>query len=85
MLTLQKNQNLEIISTSTNNQSIDKLLSKEWLLTNGRGSYASSTITGCNTRGYHGLLIGSLNPPQTRPIRIAGIFPSLAYLQIVIS
>lgn len=41
-------------------------MTKEWLLTNERGSYASSTIAGCNTRGYHGLLIGSLNPPVNR-------------------
>ncbi len=30
--------------------------SKEWLLTNNRGDYASGTATGCNTRRYHGLL-----------------------------
>ena len=71
MLTLQKNQNCEIISTSINNKSIDKLLSKEWLITNGRGSYASSTITCCNTRGYHGLLIGSLNPPVQRVMALS--------------
>ncbi|MEM3267535.1 MAG: amylo-alpha-1,6-glucosidase [Conexivisphaerales archaeon] len=32
----------------------------EWLLTNGIGGYASSTVIGENTRGYHGLLIASL-------------------------
>ena len=41
-------------------------MTKEWLLTNDRGSYASSTIVGCNTRRYHGLLVGSLNPPANR-------------------
>ena len=30
--------------------------SREWLLTNGRGDYASGTVKGCNTRRYHGLL-----------------------------
>jgi len=40
-------------------------------LTNERGSYASSTIAGCNTRGYHGLLIGSLNPPVNRIMALA--------------
>ncbi|MFH8080791.1 MAG: amylo-alpha-1,6-glucosidase [Candidatus Aenigmatarchaeota archaeon] len=29
----------------------------EWLLTNGLGGYASSTVLGMNTRKYHGLLI----------------------------
>lgn len=32
-------------------------LGKELLRTNRAGSYASSTIVGCNTRKYHGLLI----------------------------
>ncbi|RKH60878.1 amylo-alpha-1,6-glucosidase [Corallococcus aberystwythensis] len=32
----------------------------EWLLTNGRGGYASSTVVGCNTRRYHGLFIPTL-------------------------
>ena len=36
---------------------IEKALNKEWLITNGIGGYASSTIIGCNTRKYHGLLI----------------------------
>jgi predicted glycogen debranching enzyme len=40
------------------------LLKKEWLETNGLGGYASSTIIGCNTRKYHGLLVTRLaNPP----------------------
>jgi len=30
---------------------------KEWLITNGIGGYASSTVIGLNTRKYHGLLI----------------------------
>jgi predicted glycogen debranching enzyme len=32
----------------------------EWLVTNGRGGYASGTVVGCNTRRYHGLFIPSL-------------------------
>lgn len=32
-------------------------LSFEWLETNGLGAYASSTVLGCNTRKYHGLLV----------------------------
>lgn len=36
-------------------------LSKELLRSNRAGSYASTTITGCNTRKYHGLLV-SLQP-----------------------
>ncbi len=39
---------------------------KEWLITNGIGGFAASTITGGNTRRYHGLLTASLNPPIQR-------------------
>ena len=66
-----KNGSPSALSISTANQPIEKLLPKEWLLTNERGSYASSTIAGCNTRGYHGLLIGSLNPPVNRIMALA--------------
>jgi glycogen debranching enzyme len=59
------------VSISTADQPIENLLAREWLLTNERGSYASSTIAGCNTRGYHGLLIGSLNPPVNRIMALA--------------
>ena len=37
-----------------------KAIDKEWIITNGLGGYASSTIIGANTRGYHGLLVASL-------------------------
>lgn len=41
-------------------------LETEFLLTNGIGGYASTTVTGRHTRKYHGLLIASLNPPVER-------------------
>ena len=66
-----KNGSPATVSISTANQPIENLLTREWLLTNERGSYASSTIAGCNTRGYHGLLIGSLNPPVNRIMALA--------------
>ena len=31
-------------------------LNREWLLTNSLGDYASGSVSGCNTRRYHGLL-----------------------------
>ncbi len=70
MLTLRKNA-LSIVSVPTSEESIEDFLSKEWLLTNHRGSYACSTIIGCNTRRYHGLLVGSLNPPANRIMALA--------------
>ena len=66
MLALQRADEATSISASIADHDIDNLLTKEWLLTNGRGGYTSSTIVGCNTRAYHGLLIGSLIPPTHR-------------------
>ncbi len=61
----------EIVSIPMDDRAIEDLLTKEWLLTNEHGGYASSTIVGCNTRRYHGLLIGSLNPPVNRIMALA--------------
>ena len=47
--------------------------SKEWLVTNGIGGYASSSICGSNTRKYHGLLVASLNPPTSRHVLVSKI------------
>ncbi|MHC4627840.1 MAG: amylo-alpha-1,6-glucosidase [Planctomycetota bacterium] len=66
MSTLQQVGDRTSLSVSTDNQAIENLLGTEWLLTNGSGGYASSTIVGCNTRAYHGLLVGSLRPPANR-------------------
>lgn len=38
----------------------------EWLETNGLGGWSSSTIIGCNTRRYHGLLVAATAPPAER-------------------
>ncbi len=41
-------------------------IEQEWLLTNGTGAYASGTVSGCNTRRYHGLLCATTLPPVGR-------------------
>ena len=56
---------------------IDQCLNKEWLLTNNRGGYSCSTSTGCNTRRYHGLLTGSLNPPANRIVALANLYETV--------
>jgi glycogen debranching enzyme len=40
--------------------------SREWLVTNGIGGFASGTIATSMTRRYHGLLIAALQPPLGR-------------------
>jgi predicted glycogen debranching enzyme len=48
-------------------------LTREWLITNGLGGFASGTISGINTRRYHGLLVASLNPPVQRIVLLAAL------------
>ena len=43
--------------------SLDALIEREWLITNGVGGYACSTSVGLNTRKYHGLLVAAMAPP----------------------
>jgi predicted glycogen debranching enzyme len=52
-------------------QNLKSALSKEWLETNGLGSFASSTIIGANTRCQHGLLVASLKPPVERHVLVS--------------
>ena len=40
--------------------------SREWLETNGIGGFASATISGANTRRYHGILTAAIRPPLGR-------------------
>ncbi|MCL5055566.1 MAG: glycogen debranching enzyme N-terminal domain-containing protein [Firmicutes bacterium] len=48
-------------------------IKKEWLVTNGIGGYASSTLIGANTRSYHALLAASFNPPLDRQVLLSKI------------
>ena len=43
----------------------------EWLETNGLGGWAGSTLSGCNTRRYHGLLIAATKPPTERMVLLS--------------
>ena len=45
---------------------LNPFLSHEWLLTNGMGAFASSSVVGCNMRRYHGLLCAAVKPPVGR-------------------
>ena len=52
-------------------------LKREWIITNGLGGYASSTIIGANTRRYHGLFVAPLNPPAKRYLMLSKLDESL--------
>lgn len=46
---------------------------KEWVLTNGVGGYAGSSVTGAHARKHHGYLIASLHPPVERFVILSKI------------
>ncbi len=56
---------------------LEKGLTKEWLLTNGIGGFACSTVLGANTRKYHGLLVAPLTPPARRYLMLSKVDESI--------
>ena len=48
-------------------------LKKEWIITNGIGGFASTTVIGANTRRYHGLLVAPLVPPSRRFVTLSKV------------
>ena len=48
-------------------------VSREWLVTNGLGGYASGTISGMVTRRYHGLLVAALPAPIGRMVMLSDV------------
>ena len=54
-------------------QSYEAGASREWLLANGLGGYASATANASNTRAYHGLLVAALEPPADRWLLLSSL------------
>jgi predicted glycogen debranching enzyme len=52
---------------------VEPLIAHEWLVTNGLGGYASSTVAGINTRRYHGLLVAALPNPIGRMVMLSAV------------
>ncbi|WP_437545035.1 amylo-alpha-1,6-glucosidase [Sorangium sp. So ce367] len=48
-------------------------LTREWLVTNGLGGYASGTVSGAVTRRFHGLLISALPAPLGRTMMLSDL------------
>src|SRR6187455_2263556 len=55
----------------------EALLTREWLVTNGLGGYASGTVSGVATRRYHGLLTSALPAPHGRTFLLAHLSEQL--------
>lgn len=49
----------------------------EWILADGLGGYASSTVLGLNTRRYHGLLVVARTPPVERMVLLSRVEEAL--------
>ena len=57
--------------------SFDQLIEREWLVANGVGGYASSTVAGLNSRRYHGLLVAAMTPPVRRMVLLSRVEETL--------
>ena len=51
----------------------------EWLETNGLGGWSSSSVIGCNTRRYHGLLVAATVPPTERMALVSKLDETIVY------
>jgi len=51
----------------------DLAAQREWLVTNGLGGWASGTVSGANTRRYHGLFVPALQPPLGRTVLVSKV------------
>jgi predicted glycogen debranching enzyme len=52
---------------------------REWLVSNGLGGYASGTVSGVMTRRYHGLLIAALPSPHGRIVMLSHVAEQLRF------
>jgi glycogen debranching enzyme len=57
----------------------ESALSREWLVTNGLGGYASGSIAGAATRRYHGLLVAATRPPGGRMVLVPKVDEEVVY------
>ena len=57
----------------------ERAVEREWLITNGIGGFASSTICETNTRRYHGLLVAAFEPPAVRFLLVAKLDIAVRY------
>ena len=49
---------------------VERLIEREWLVTNGLGGYASGSVAGVLTRRYHAILVASLPGPFGRMVML---------------
>ncbi|MCM0676145.1 glycogen debranching enzyme N-terminal domain-containing protein, partial [Micromonospora phytophila] len=50
---------------------------REWLVADGLGGYATGTVSGLRTRRYHGLLVVPGETPASRRVGLVGLDPAV--------
>ena len=61
----------EHVSVPDDGAPLDECLTREWLVADGLGGYASGSVPGPHTRRYHGLLVAPLAPPLGRHVLLS--------------
>src|SRR5918993_563876 len=56
-----------------------ELLTREWLVTNGLGGYASGTVASIATRRFHGLFVPNLPVPHGRTVMLPRLDEEVMY------
>ena len=72
---------MKLPSISLNSEKLshfEEAIKQEWIITNGLGGYASSTVLGINTRKYHGVLVAAFHPPGDRRVCVAKVNEELS-------
>src|SRR4051812_25673293 len=64
-------------ATEDSHGELAKMLGQEWLETDGRGGWASSTVACVNTRRYHGMLVSGEHFPATRLVLVSKVEETL--------
>lgn len=54
-------------------RNFESTINLEWLITNGCGGYASSTVAGANSRKYHGYMVVAAKPPVDRYVVLSHV------------
>ena len=62
---------MTITFTSATLSDFEEASRREWLEPNGLGGFASSSLSGANTRRYHGLLVAATRPPVGRMVLLS--------------
>lgn len=56
----------------------ESALNLEWIDTNGLGGWSSSSVLGCNTRSYHGVLVSAVLAPVDRKVMLSRLDESIS-------